>query len=80
MNTSTKSGASRSSSGSENPLKPRQESARLADWQRQPRSEETWSPVQNAKERNKTLIAKLGDLMDKIDGRDMYAAARPANH
>jgi hypothetical protein len=76
MNASTKPESDRSSGEHEDTKKLRHNSSRLSDWQRQSRSDDPWSFGQSNKERNKVMLELLGDLMDKIDARDMTQAAR----
>ena len=80
MSTSTKTGSSQTSNGTDGTAEPRHGRARVAEWQRQPRSEDTWSFGQSGKERNKALLANLDNIMSRIDPRDMAAATGSANH
>jgi hypothetical protein len=77
MNTSTMSGSSLPSDGSDSTTNLRQDASRLAHWQRQPCSEDPWSPGQNGKEKHKAMLAYLGDFMNKMDSQGTLAAAEP---
>ena len=68
-----------SSDGGDDTTNLRKDPPRLADWQRQPCSEDPWSPGQHGKEKHKELLATLGDFLDKMDPPDRAAAAGPAH-